>query len=619
MPRRNYPGRTGPRLPVASIRPDPAPRPASTKTLVLGVFGILALAFAVRLTFWAQIRDTPLERWHRWSETDMATYLEQARLFATGDWLGREPYHPYHLWQRAAPAEKWLAWYGPHSFHQAPGYAYLLALLRGEAPADSDAGLAALKWIQMVVGCGTCVLIALLARALAGPIAGWAAGAIAALYAPLYYLELQVLREGPALFLMSLILLLLIRTLRSPTRRALLLRSGMLGLLLGVFWMFHEMGLVLLAATATVLAVKVPSPTRSLPRTMASLGLFAVGVLAGFAPLLARNLAVGVGAFQVSCRTPINFAVTNEADAADGGTTFKSPEAHVVTLLDAACDSSGRATMGGVLRETWKTYAGRRSQALTNAWRRLVRQWIPREVPDNTSLYFYREYAPILNLSLTFPHVMPVGVAAAVMILGTSLVSRMKRRTAARLSHEPNSPSGLEPANSSGHSAMLVVTAALLGALSLVHSVGRFRLYFAVCVVIYAGVGVGLALRAFRQKQWLSVLGLLAMVPIAAVLQRGISASDVESRGRPTDYAAAAEIALKSGDYAAAIPFLQRRATFPGRQPQVYTQLGRAHAQLRQWDAALDAFQRALKANPNFGPARQGLEDAQRRRQDTGP
>ena len=95
------------------------------------VYLLVALcALAVRFGFWTQIRGTPLDEWHTWDQSDMATYVEQARRLAAGDWLARDPYHPYHAWQRGAASEaEWLRWYGPQSFHQAPLYSYGLAAL----------------------------------------------------------------------------------------------------------------------------------------------------------------------------------------------------------------------------------------------------------------------------------------------------------------------------------------------------------------------------------------------------------------------------------------------------------------------------------------------------------
>jgi len=35
----------------------------------------------------------------------MATYIEQAKRIASGDWLARNPCHPDHIWQRKSGTE----------------------------------------------------------------------------------------------------------------------------------------------------------------------------------------------------------------------------------------------------------------------------------------------------------------------------------------------------------------------------------------------------------------------------------------------------------------------------------------------------------------------------------
>src|SRR5678815_1722515 len=116
---------------------------------------IFVLAALLRFAFWSELRGTALDRWERFDQSDMATYVEQARRIQAGDLLQREPYHPYHAWQTVAPAEKWLAWYGPHAFHQAPAYSYALAAVQPVA----GLGFAWVKAVQLLLGAGTCALI----------------------------------------------------------------------------------------------------------------------------------------------------------------------------------------------------------------------------------------------------------------------------------------------------------------------------------------------------------------------------------------------------------------------------------------------------------------------------
>jgi hypothetical protein len=133
------------------------------------VFFIAAL---IRLLYWTEIRPTALDRWHLWDQSDMHTYIEQGRRIAEGDWLGREPFHPWHLWQRRIPEEQWLAWYPARSFHQAPAYSYLTAV----TGVLGSRAVPAIKLIQILLGAMTAVGLHEIARKLGGPAAGWIAG-----------------------------------------------------------------------------------------------------------------------------------------------------------------------------------------------------------------------------------------------------------------------------------------------------------------------------------------------------------------------------------------------------------------------------------------------------------
>ena len=80
---------------------------ASKRRVWLAVLAIFLVAAGVRFSFWSQIRHTALDRWQRFDQSDMATYVEQAQRIAKGDLLQSDPYHPYHSWQTVAPAQKW--------------------------------------------------------------------------------------------------------------------------------------------------------------------------------------------------------------------------------------------------------------------------------------------------------------------------------------------------------------------------------------------------------------------------------------------------------------------------------------------------------------------------------
>ncbi len=618
---------------VASLR---------TRTWLLAAL-VVAVALVARFGHWAEIRGTALDRWHLWEETDMATYLEQARRIAADDPLAAEPYHPYHGWQKVAPPEQWLAWYGPHAFHQAPAYSYVLAAL---GP-DDDGALAAVKAAQLVLGAGTALLVFLLAARVGGALAGTVAGLAAALYGPLLYLEPQLLREGPAMAAMLALLYATIRVVDGSLRgRARWVAVAALGAGCGLFATFHEMGTVLKIAVALSLLA---SFARGGWRPAgAALGLFVAGYVVGFAPLLYRNVAVGAPPFAVSCRTAVNFAEANVADAPRGGSLFAAPTPKAIAILDEAQGSFGKAAAG-----VWRSYEGDLGKLLAN-WRlRFEVIWQKWEVADNTSYYFQRAVTERLAPMLDFRVVFPAGFAAALAVLVAGVVSWWPRRggrgpvaalvarvaswwprrgergedatgapgAGEELAAAPNAELAATPSRDatplraawarspSQHLVLLLYLLGVAGSLSLVHTVARFRLYLVPFFLIYAGVFVALAVQAARARRWAALALLLALAPLGWWLMDTSTPMMSRSVPRTADYQTAVELALTAGDLEEAERYAESAAVTLPRDPRFHQRIGAQLESDGKLPEAAEHYRKALAINPRI----RALQDALRR------
>lgn len=552
---------------------------------------VFAAALGLRLGLWWSIQESALDAWHRYDQSDMATYLAQSEQFAAGDWLARDPVHPYHGWQTVAPPQKWLEWYGPHVFHQAPGYSYALALAR-------SSGEAALPWVklaQVLLGACTAAFALLWARELFGLATGVVAGLLVALYGPLYYLELQLLREGPALCALFALAWLLARELaRARHGLAHALAHGLLGAAVGIFHVFHEMGTVVLVVFALVLGV---ASARRGPRAVGgTLAALLVGYLAGFAPLLARNLAVGAPPFSVSCRTLINFAQANEANAPEGGATFIAPGPAVVEILDRAQGSFARM-LGGV----WATYDGDVARLLGNWWQRWCAVWKHFEEADNTSFYFYREYAPSLASSPTFAWIFPLGVAGLA-VAATGFLARRRGSPGPWPALLARHPRGQLAAGS-----LLLLVAA---ALSLVHTVARFRLYVTPALFVFAALALVCAWQSLRALRFGALAGLCVLAVLASIFQHGITRETERERYRPVDWYVAATISAELGQVERALAFADDSARRYTGDRNVHLALGQRFEALREWRGAHAAYERALAALPQSADAQRGLARA---------
>ena len=442
-------------------------------------------ALAVRFGFWSQIRGTALDEWHTWDQSDMATYVEQARRLEEGDWLAREPYHPYHAWQRESGSEQdWLRWYGPQSFHQAPLYSYALALL---AKLSSDP-LALAKALQLVLGAATCVLIARIAGGLGGTAAAAVAGLVAANYGPLYYLEAQLLREGPAVFGFLVIVLAAIRHASLPSAappRSVALSAGWLGLLIGGYALFYETASVLALAAAVVVAI---DAARRMRRAAPALAALVAGCVIGYAPLVARNAAIGAPWSTGSSRLGINLAYCNMSSAVDGGATFRPPGPQFKQIMDA----SGGATLA-IVREVWRGYEGDRARLFANWAHRFRALWAKNEMPDNTSFSFYRRHSSVLRASFWFPWIFP----AAGALIAIWLTERPWRRS----DRESFSLGAWFTAHAGAHAALLAFTLLLMLAMTVVPPQARYRLFLAPAFIVYTSLALVGAARLLASRR----------------------------------------------------------------------------------------------------------------------
>ncbi len=554
----------------------------------LAVATVFALALGLRLAFWSSTHGGALDEWHRFTQTDMSTYLAQADQFANGDWLARDPVHPYHNWQTIAPPEKWLEWYGPHAFHQAPGYAYLIAF----AKTFKDDPLPLIKALQLVLGALTAVFALLWARELFGLAAGAIAGVLVASYGPLYYLEAQLLREGPALCALFALAWWLSRELsRERSNRGRLISCALFGVGIGLFHILHEMGTVVFVACALVLGMHQLRVSRL--AALQALVALLLGYVVGFGPLLARNLAVGAPPFSVSCRTLINFAQANEAGAFEGGSLFVESGTTLVTILDQA-----RGSFPRMLAAVWATYDGDVGKLLGNAWLRWCAVWKSFEVADNTSFYFYREYAPILSLSPTFALLFPLGVAGMFAAAWAALVRRKGGQGPwpELLARHP-----------SGQLAALILLLAVAGALGFVHTVARFRLYVTPALFVFAALALLAGWQALRARRYRALAMIVGVAVVAALFQRAITREPESERFRPVDFYVAALASVDTGQYDRALAFADDSARRYTGDLNMYLVLGSRLETAREWRVAQACYEHALAALPQSEEARSGL------------
>lgn len=456
---------------------------------------VFLLAFSFRLSYHLSVRDTLLEDWHLWEQSDMATYVEQARRIAEGDLLGRDPYRPYHVWQTFAPEERWLGWYPPRAFHQAPGYSYLLA---GFMRLGGD-WIERVRVFQCLCGAATATFVLLLARRTGGALAGWSAGLVCAFYAPLVLTEHQLLREAPTLSLLVAGMYLLHRSLEEAADRCeppSAWRLAGVGAIFGATTLFHESGQVVLAGAALGVAIEAfrrrpPEPSSSegppgrghRPHAPALKGaragaILLAGALAVLSPWAIRNAIVGAPLSSLSSRTIVVLAMSNLPEADEGGSVWsslawKDDPAPIVAALDYASGSPVR-----MLAHLARRNAERPLDFLEGLARKIRAAFAPREAPDNISVAFMRGAVPGLvgTILLLAPG---YGWIFAPAMAGLFVLLRRRDRP--------------------GNLSIAVISLALLASLCIVHALGRLRLPSAVPSIVLFGLAVG-ALRDWLRE-----------------------------------------------------------------------------------------------------------------------
>jgi len=143
--------------------------PARPAGSALPIAVILGIALTLRLAHWAAVRRAPfigapvMDSWE---------YDRWAREIAGGDWLG----------------------HGRGVFFQAPLYPYLLAILYKAVGARLDAAYL----VQIGLAVAGCYALYRAGRAMAGERAGLAAAALAAVYGPFLFYDVQLLKESLA-------------------------------------------------------------------------------------------------------------------------------------------------------------------------------------------------------------------------------------------------------------------------------------------------------------------------------------------------------------------------------------------------------------------------------------
>jgi tetratricopeptide (TPR) repeat protein len=364
-------------------------------TLLLAV---ALLALILRLVYLAQISEAAF---FHLRFGDAAAYHEWAVRIAGGDWLGTDV------------------------FYQAPLYPYFLAAVYSAF----GEGAAMVRFIQAVIGTGSCVLLAAAGMSLFGP-RGAIAGVLLAVYPPAIFLDGLLEKTTLVTFFMAALLYVLsAATLRFRA----LLAGGVLGLLT----LTRENALVVgLPVLVWLAAGDQPSPSDH-SRTPAWRWPTAAAFLGGCAivllPVAARNLVVGGEFHLTTSQFGPNLYIGNHAGARGlyqpliPGHGSAADEREDATRL--AEEAAGRRLTPEEVSSFWTSKAVEFIRTHPGEWlrqlaRKLALTYNAVEIADTESFDVYAESSTLLRALAPLSFAVIFGAA----VMGVCLTARAWRR-----------------------------------------------------------------------------------------------------------------------------------------------------------------------------------------------
>ncbi|MBM3320278.1 MAG: glycosyltransferase family 39 protein [Candidatus Eisenbacteria bacterium] len=528
---------------------------------IAAALAVFIVALATRLLFLSDFRASP---YFDNLLIDPASYDRWAQKIAAGDFWGERVYY------------------------QAPLYAYMLGGLYALFGRD----LLLVRILQSVLGSLTCVFLFLLTSQVFSLRRGIIAGLLAALYTPLLFMDLMILKSVAEIFFLAASLLALAIAAREKN----LARIALAGLLFGIAVTGRGNLLFGVPFLAAWLLLREPRPLAR--ASAARAGVFLLGIGLAILPVTIRNRVVGGDWVLVESDAGINVYVGNNPRA----TGIHTPPFDIRTVPeheeeDAARFAereTGRPMKPSEVSSFWigKALAFARAHPAEEAHligRKFRLVWNGYEVPDNYDQKYFARVSWIFRGFLpSFLWISPFA------LLGFALSARNWRRT--------------------GFLHLFVI--AYLLSLLVLYVTARYRLPIVVGLLPLAAHGFLGFLEMLRARALRRAA--LAALLLVAVWLFG-RAQPFAYRGFVKQETEIATFLADRGDLAGAERAFERaieEGKGSGSLHLVYWNQGSFFARAGRLAEAEGAFRNALRENPAFTPARLELEKLQSRRND---
>lgn len=461
-------------------------------------------------------------------------------------------------------------------FFQAPLYPYFLSVLYRVFSPD--------PWVpriaQAVLAGVGCSLLAVSASRLFGHIAGWAAGLLAAFYAPALFYDMLVHKTGITLFLGSL--LVFATTLFITTKRS-VAAAFFIGVATGIAAMAIEHYLVVLPAVGVWMLTRFEAPRRQRLRWVG--GLLA-GVMLIQGPVVLRNYQVAGEPVLASTSFGLNFWVGNGEGATGhyrellygrGDIRFEQQDANRI-----AGASLGRLVTTSEASRWWFDKALHDMAARPGDWLRVMARKAGMvtgdyEWPDGDAYDAYAQESVILNaigVFLRFGSLLVLFVIAAASVWSAKPHARL----------------------------IIVASVLILASVTLFFVFGRYRYAAVPMMLVLSGASVALLQQRRNWKLALTagiVAGAISFIPV-----------DKMQRNPAINYYAIGVEAVNLNRLDEAKTMMLRSSELAPTEVFPYFGLATIYRRTQDWEEAEMVLRRVIRMAPNLRDAYRLLGEA---------
>ncbi len=533
-----------------SLIPEQPPRLGREALPYLFLWG---LAFLTRALYLWQIRHAPV---FTLLMGDATTYDIWARQIANGDWLGHGV------------------------FYQAPLYPYFLGALH----ILFEENLPAIRFIQIIIGATSCMLLARAGRRFFTGFTGLLAGVLLALYPTAILFDGSIQKSVLDLFFVCALLATLGGLRESPRCRRWLGAGAVLALLA----LTRENALIFLPVLLVWLFTVWPGELWTARLQWA--GVLLLGLAVVLLPVGFRNLLIGHEFHLTTAQFGPNFYIGNGRDATGtyqplrwghGSARFERDDA--TRLAEQA--TGRKLTPSGVSRY-WTAKALDEIRADGSRWLRLLWKkwrlvWNVSEVGDSDDQYTQGDWSSLLGVLNRLFH---FGTLCPLAALGICLTWNQRQR-------------------------LWVLYAMVLGyalSVALFYVFSRYRFPLVPMLLLFAAAGLTSLPDALREARWGTLgVGLTAAVLVASICNRPM-VPEVFIRATTHYNIANRLMALQVNPEEAAFQYKEVIRLIPDFEA-AHVGLGKLLEANGRSDEAISEYLEALRIKPDYAEAHDNL------------